>query len=443
MADEIILCILETLDRNEDRGTILNLRKVDRRWLRIASPYVDVTLNQGEMAGLIRNKGGWVVVSRPDSFVCGQIAQLPNCAVFIKSLETRQKARPLRVREEEEDNKEIRDRYSQTLSKTEPDNRMKNGLISEVMKGYNDAQVAFIFLMCRNLESFSCVQYGHFGRRTKQVLQIAAKQSQTPGRNEPLPILGRLKHFKQENSDASVSITESYAIYVLSILSIQHAEFKGLRNNQDTGTQRLPVCDMKAVRPSIIDLTLDECWLGLRGLTRVLAACGKVRRLYLNLCKPVRDGEPVCTYSLAKYCKDLEFFYFRHDDPFDKYRTAEFLRYISTLDKLESFVLHIPQFAEAADLVAALPRSLRELMFFGTYSEEDQNLFQSLVHDEKRPFLQRVVYMEARMCSNGKGRVYLHGRTDVLYTNYCRRERRIPPSHILHHTGYTVHEYLR
>lgn len=45
---------------------------------------------------------------------------------------------------------------------------------------------------------------------------------------------------------------------------------------------------------------------------------------------------------LAKYCKHLELFHFRHDDPFNEYQAAKFLRYISTLSASfpETFMTH-------------------------------------------------------------------------------------------------------
>ncbi|KAI1142285.1 hypothetical protein F5Y05DRAFT_370345 [Hypoxylon sp. FL0543] len=178
LPEEVLLNIVEKLDRKHDAQTILNLRRVNRKWRRIATPYVHVT------ASGFREKS--VVLPRHHSStdfllnLCRRLSHQPQLSGFVKEIVSEEPWRDIR-RGSRFCPEFLRSVYFNLLAEAAPDvpRDLRSSIASEMPSRKADALFAFVLIMCRGLEIVvvEALDTG-CGPRTREVIALALRQQQ-------------------------------------------------------------------------------------------------------------------------------------------------------------------------------------------------------------------------------------------------------------------------
>ncbi|KAI0848283.1 hypothetical protein F5Y00DRAFT_262669 [Daldinia vernicosa] len=477
LPEEILVAVMDKLDRKADMSTILSLRGVSRKWRRVATPYVHIAVQNyqprdGGHADDAPWNWNWNFHPSTDllCYLCWKLSQKPHLARFVKEVASR----PWKdARWKSEVAKaDLGARYRGALAgvvgaaaAAVPDD-VKDSIVAEMLCDAGDALLAFVLILCTDIEVLMIPALDRgCGPRTRQVLRCAhAAQLQSP----PLPpprgdgreaiMLGAVRHVQLGDYVNGLCLAD--ALDILALPKLQHLELGNLGDTTVDGSQPLP----PPLRPRAphhlqnrgpVDITLESCRLSGKGLTTLLAACGRPRSLFVKMrtgnVQPSRA--PCFAEALEKYGQGLEFLYLdttafedglagattTTTDPHPNSNSetptttpsAHFLRALSTLTPTLRFLaLSRADFPTPAALGAALPASLRELLVLevNDSSDSDDGAYRNLVRGRDTPRLERVVLCQRATSNSDAGAMY----------DGCLRDRKLPSTRVLEKSCCTV-----
>ncbi|KAI0387668.1 hypothetical protein F5Y04DRAFT_274522 [Hypomontagnella monticulosa] len=447
--DELLLCIVEKLDPKNDVNTILGLRRVNRKWCRVATPYVHVAVQNYQSDVDLP----WNYARATDllNYLCWKLAQMPELSDFIKEVASRpwKDARwKSRVGRDE-----MRRMYRRALLEAAPPTMtddLKEKIVSEMLGDNADAMLAFVFTLCTKLEAVMvpAIDDG-YGPIAREVIRFALSQPQgSLKRKGRLPILDSVKHFQLGDYVNGLSLTD--ALDILSLPRLQYLELGNLgdftldpspSSSASSSASAhadslipLPLSCSTIINP--IDITLESCRLSTAGLTTLLSACAHPRSLFIQMRTRSSTRPPSFVAALESAAgKGLEFllldttaFEAGPDSPEAK---DAFLRAISALHGLRTLVLARHDIPSVQALAAALPATLKELLVLGTDLEDEdgeEQVLRGLVRGVNTPALRRAACLPGQPTDWG------------LVYNRCLKDRKLPATKVLEWCECTVYE---
>ncbi|KAI0111889.1 hypothetical protein F4814DRAFT_423929 [Daldinia grandis] len=460
LPEEILIAVVDKLDRKADLSTILSLRSVSQKWRRVATPHVHIAVQNYQA----RSPGNpWSFHRSADllCYLCWKLAQKPHLACFVKEVASRpwKDVRWKSAAAREDLGARYRGALAGGVGAAVP-GEVKDGIVADMLHDVGDALLAFVLILCTDIEVLMIPALDRgCGPWTRQVLRCARAQLQDPLREGCEAMLGAVRHVQLGDYVDGLCLAD--ALDVLALPKLQHLE---LGNLGDTTTvddnQPLPPFPKYPNPPYLpnrgpVDITLESCRLSAKGLTTLLAACGRPRSLFIKMrtgnVQPSRA--PCFAEALELYGQNLEFLYLdttafedglarspntntntntstSTTDPPSKTPTpsALFLHALSTLNtNLRFLALSHRDFPTAADLASALPDSLRDLLVLevdhsssNNNTDYDYNVYRDLVHGRDTPRLERVVCQPATPSTD----------TGAMYDG-CLRGRKLPGSRAL------------
>lgn len=444
LPDELLLCIVEKLDPKNNVNTILGLRRVNRKWCRVATPYVHVAVqNYRPDVDL-----PWNYARATDllNYLCWKLAQMPELSDFIKEVASRpwKDARWKSMVGRDE----MRRMYRKALLEAAPptmSDSLKENIVSEMLGDNADAMLAFVFTLCTKLEAVMvpAIDDG-YGPIARQVIRFALGQRQKSPKQGKLPILDSVKHFQLGDYVNGLSLTD--ALDILSLPRLQYLELGNLGDSTldaspSSSSSSSPCPPEPLPHPRIlgpVDLTLESCRLSAAGMTTLLSACAHPRSLFIQMRTRSSPRPPSFVVALESAVgKGLEFLFLDTtafeagpDPPAAK---EAFMRAIAALHGLRCLVLARHDVPSAQALAAAVPPTLQELLVLGTHEEEEEEeaALKGLVRGVNTPVLERVACLPRR--AGGL-------RDWGLTYNRCLKDRRLPTTKVLEWCGCTVYE---
>ncbi|KAI6091293.1 hypothetical protein F4821DRAFT_281218 [Hypoxylon rubiginosum] len=406
LPQELQLAVLNILCDEGDWPSLLHLRQASKKWLHMTTPRLSISVGFGQVEKYqnervfgtkaiyeyddMDDKG---IISSPISRICVKLAQ-PFCRPdFFKTLPTQALMKKASASTKLEDNEGTRMRLRQQLDRFEhvlpsdlrgnilrillmSRSQLKHSLrgffqqhrsINQVVRGaLSDARLAMILALCTDLERLeqpepSIFREG-FGLLSKQVVQHASQHARTPAKDGEARLLAKLKYAE------FYSIEVPDVLNALSLPCIEELRVNNLKDDDPKGARLLE--DMP-LNQNPVQLTINAAHNQLSewGLTRILAACPKVRTLFLDapqsLTRPVCYGDP-----LAKYGKHLEFLWINTQEEGSSHAAGsheanKLLHALQAMRNLRTLVISRGNINSAKALGSALPSSLRELMIIG------------------------------------------------------------------------------
>ncbi|KAI2781991.1 hypothetical protein F4815DRAFT_464942 [Daldinia loculata] len=457
LPEEILIGVVDKLDRKADLSTILSLRGVSRKWRRVATPYVHIAVQNYRPQTA---DAPWNFHRSTDllCYLCWKLSQKPHLARFVKEVASRpwKDARWKSLAAKAD----LSARYREALAgvgSAVPDD-VKDGIVAEMLYDVGDALLAFVLILCTDIEVLMIPALDRgCGPRTRQVLRCAHAQLQDPPRDGREAMLSAVRYVQLGDYVNGLCLAD--ALDVLALPRLQHLELGNLGDTTVDGSQPLPPPFPELPKTHLqsrgpVDITLESCRLSGKGLVTLLAACGRPRSLFIKMrTGNVRPSQAPCfAEALELYGQDLEFLYLDttafedglagatdpdpspHPDPNSKTLTpcARFLRALSSLNtNLQFLALSRADFPTPEDLRAALPVSLRELLILevddNDEEEEGDDAYQNLVRGRNTPWLERVVCQRATS-NNDTGAMY----------DGCLRDRKLPSTRVLEKSRCTV-----
>lgn len=237
---EIVLSIVEQLDKVTDLCTILNLRLVSKKWLQVATPFIYVIAQDPYWPCDSHRKHDLGVLTRLND----KLAVRPDLACIIKELHMF----PLRIENR------VRTRIPLALmNRNRQQWEILNGLkflplelklqiIRDLTSDVDSGLVAFVLLLCRDIEVLEIEQrYFHFGPSLRGIFHLAANANTNataaglPGALPPNKdmLLSKLTRLKIGDKFECVTIND--VLTFLSLPRLQHLEVDGLIDYYDNG----------------------------------------------------------------------------------------------------------------------------------------------------------------------------------------------------------------
>ncbi|KAF3062218.1 hypothetical protein GL218_04078 [Daldinia childiae] len=450
LPEEILMGVMDKLDRKADLSTILSLRGVSWKWHRVATPYVHIAVQNYRPRTA---HAPWNFHRSTDllCYLCWKLSQKPHLARFVKEVASRPwKDAHWKSAFAKAD---LSARYREALAgvgSAVPDD-VKDGIVTEMLYDVGDALLAFVLILCTDIEVLMVPALDRgCGPRTRQVLRCAHAQLQDPPRDGREAMLSAVRYVQLGDYVNGLCLAD--ALDVLALPKLQHLELGNLGDTTIDGSQPLPpfpeLAKTHLQSRGPVDITLESCRLSGAGLTTLLAACGRPRSLFIKMrTGNVRPSRAPCfAEALELYGQDLEFLYLDttafedglagatdpQSDPNSKALTpcARFLSALSSLTtNLQFLALSRADFPTPADLGAALPVSLRELLVLEVNDdgEEGDDAYRNLVRGRDTPRLERVVCQRATS-NNDTGAMY----------GGCLRDRKLPNTRVLEKSRCTV-----
>ncbi|OTB08079.1 hypothetical protein M426DRAFT_19230 [Hypoxylon sp. CI-4A] len=420
--EELCLDIVKALDPIDDLKTVLNLRLTSRKWHRIATPCVSATFPRHRDPGAVVQHYQYGGATEVLIYVCWKVAQRPDLAArFVKEIGEEDSwtgtgtvdvglpTNPHLVY----DPQGLYLTYWDALARHAPEVSygLRDRLVRDMLLGGNDALVAFLLLLCRELRTFLLSpKIPEYGSLTREVIRLSAG---IRGRH----VLGRLETLQLNDSRDGFAVVD--VLDMLSLPSLRSLRvgviggFAGSNNNnlspssmspspfpypspqtpsspQDdpfdppftiTIPTPAPPANMPRRNFNPIDLVLEgSSTLEPNGLALILASCARPRSLFLELSMTARDAPPPCLAgAIREHGHGLEFLCldtlgFQAELllgnpqvlPPPPAQQARLLRSLRALGgPLRSLALTRTDFGSAADLGAALPSSVEELLVLG------------------------------------------------------------------------------
>ncbi|KAI1481511.1 hypothetical protein F4774DRAFT_374246 [Daldinia eschscholtzii] len=461
LPEEILAGVMDKLDRKADVSTILSLRGVSRKWCRVATPYVHIAVQNYQPRTA---NDHWNFHRSTDllCYLCWKLAQKPHLSRFVKEVasrpwkDTRWKSAVAKA--------DLRVRYREALAGAGngvPED-VKDAIVAEMLCDAGDALLAFVLILCTDIEALMIPALDRgCGPRTRQVLRCARAQLENPLRDGPGAMLGAVRYVQLGDYVNGLCLAD--ALDVLALPRLQHLELGNLGDTTVDGNQPLPPFPENP-KPYLrnrgpIDITLESCRLSSKGLTTLLAACGRPRSLFIKM----RTGNvlpsraPCFAEALELYGQSLEFLYLdttafenglagatdinpTPNPDFDSDSEsqpltppARFLRAISSLStNLKLLALSRADFRTPEDLRDALPTSLRELLILEIPEDfRHTGGYRSLARGPLAPNLQRVV------CQRSVGMT----DASAMYES-CLRDRKLPSTRALERAHSTIITYI-
>ncbi|OTA92995.1 hypothetical protein M434DRAFT_31344 [Hypoxylon sp. CO27-5] len=393
LPEELLVKIVEQLDRKYDAHTILSLRRVNRKWRRIATPYIYI-ITSGFRETFIEQPR---LDSSTDflSNLCWKLSHQPQLSGFVKEMVSepwRDAHRGLQFCP-----KFLRSVYYCLLSQAGRDvpRGLRRQIASEMPSNTADALFAFLLIMCRQVETLviEALDTG-CGPRTREVIYLALEQQHMPFQGVPRQILGSIKSFRLGDYVNGFCLTD--ALCILSLPTLEHLSLGNLGDSCIDEQPEPPCIVPKPCARNLISLALDSCHLSGSGLTKLLAACPNLQTLNIRMrTRNVKPSRPPCFgAALEGHGKNLQFLYLdttAFDDARTPEQSAHFLDALSSFDSLKWLVITRADFSTAEALAAALPKSVCVVIILG-FSGVDGNAspFQSLLYDPRLPKLGRI-----------------------------------------------------
>ncbi|XXG98576.1 hypothetical protein Hte_004901 [Hypoxylon texense] len=446
---DIQLVILDTLRDQGDWRSILSLRSVNKHWLRITKSFVFIGFNSAK-TGHIDDQWTDSPIHRV-SLMLGQPFCRPE---FIKALPTRAAMKRSWTFTKLDNNLETCLRLHQQLTDLGLPSSLNKSILLEVLDSKQDierrasqasradAELAMVLATCTGLEKLELpdIVTEKFGPLSREVISYAAR---SPTEDGEVRMLGKLKHL--ELADMREGIEVADMLDMLSLPKIKDLRIWCPVDRKRKSPRDIPSPEDMPRLPNqnLVNLTLLECHaLTDDGLTRILAACPRVRTLFIH--SPVGMGDPnppfPFTGALEKYGNSLEFLWLETQcgGPGlieDTDESRRFLRALSSMRNLRTLVLWRGDFDSAESLGPALPTSLRELLIIGDTDviETDENGEPrvtcadrvSLIALREHPRLVNLERVEVVSTNAFEGRYFWRTVFD-----YCMECRRLPP-HLL------------
>ncbi|XXG98577.1 hypothetical protein Hte_004902 [Hypoxylon texense] len=442
--DELYLGILDTLDRKADLDTLLALRQVNRRWNRIVIPYIYFTF---KLSAFCRSYRG-DCLDAPDcyshyfSYLGRKIDELYTYSGYVKELELSyeevEKLGPTNGRVPYGELPSTVD-IGQFLAEAAP--RLPPHLRESFAKEFYPQGPAYInkldgffalaLLVCPKLKKVS-MSTTHFGGKTMQVLQMAARPWLESFPREQGHILDSMEHLEIGRRGWSVSLHIHDVIDILALPKLKHIHLVSLQDRRkDVKKRPWKPRDPRLRHLEPIDITLEDCNLSEDGLERILAACSKPRSLFITA--KYKPAFSRLTNIIAKrkgFGEGLEFLFISSDLTWEE-EMANLVSTLRVLDgSLRSLVIAYKNIPSIDAFVPALPRSLREVLILdATLSPlfPDNELFQS-VGSDATPNLERVAI--STLDSEFEG-------AEIVQS--CLTDRRVPDTEKLREFGCTVY----
>ncbi|KAI1658500.1 hypothetical protein F4813DRAFT_388773 [Daldinia decipiens] len=446
LPEEILMGVMDKLDRKADLSTILSLRGVSRKWCRVATPYVHIAVQNYRPQTA---DAPWNFHRSTDllCYLCWKLSQKPHLARFVKEVASRPWKDALWKSTVAKADLSVR--YREALAgvgSAVPDD-VKAGIVAEMLYDVGDALLAFVLILCTDIEVLMVPALDRgFGPWTRQVLRCAHAQLQDPPRDGREAMLSAVRYVQLGDYVDGLCLGD--ALHVLALPKLQHLELGNLGDTTVDGSQPLPPHIPEHPKAHLqnrgpVDITLESCRLSGTGLTTLLAACGRPRSLFIKMrtgnVQPSRA--PCFAEALELHGQNLEFLYLdttafedglsSATDPNTQAPTpcARFLRALSSLTNLQFLALSRADFPTPADLGAALPVGLRELLVLEVNDDEEEGdgAYRDLVRGPDTPRLERVV-CQRTTSSNDTGAMY----------DGCLRNRKLPNTRVLVKSRCTV-----
>ncbi|KAI1409430.1 hypothetical protein F5Y13DRAFT_93553 [Hypoxylon sp. FL1857] len=395
LPEELLVNIVEQLDRKYHAKTIFNLRRVNRKWRRIATPYIYIPASGFRDPFIVQPRSQ--TSAEFLSNLCWKLSHKTNNLGFAKetvSAPWRDTRLGLRFSPEF-----VRNVCYSLLSSAAYDIRRdwRRNIASEMVSNRSDAQFAFVMIMCREVKTLviDTLDTG-CGPMTREVINLAFQQQSFPFGEEKRYILGSIESLRLGDNVNGLHITDA-----LSLLSLPTLEHLSLGNLGDTCINEQP----ELARPigfthagNITTLFLDSCRLSGHGLSTLLSICPFLQALNVKMqIHGVGPSRPPCFgEALETHGKTLQFLlldttvFSQRREP---EQAARFLQALGSLDgNLRWLIISRADFATVEDLSAALPRSVWTLIILGFRGVDgNTSQFQSLLHNPRIPNLRRIV----------------------------------------------------
>ncbi|KAI1806133.1 hypothetical protein F4811DRAFT_511920 [Daldinia bambusicola] len=313
LPEEILIEVMDKLDRKADMSTILNLRGVSRKWCRVATPYVHIAVQNYQSRAA---NAPWNFHRSADllCYLCWKLAQKPHLSRFVKEVasrpwkDTRWKSAVAKV--------DLRARYREALAGAGPGvpDDVKDAIVTEMLYDIGDALLAFVLILCTGIEALMIPALDRgCGPRTRQVLRCARERFDNSLRDSPEAMLGSIRHVQFGDYVNGLGLAD--ALDILALPKLQHLELGNLGDTTIDGSQPIPPVPKHPKsylrNRGPVDITLESCRLSSRGLTTLLAACGNTRSLFIKMrTGNVRPSRAPCfAEALERYGQSLEFLY--------------------------------------------------------------------------------------------------------------------------------------
>ncbi|KAI6091320.1 hypothetical protein F4821DRAFT_255137 [Hypoxylon rubiginosum] len=414
LPDEVYLNIVNTIDPVQDIRTTLSLRSVNKRWNRVARPFVNYEArNVRCRLEALGARGRWKARVKALVYdkkflihLCRKLIQLDDCASLVKALVLCKSSFGTdNIAAASADDARL---YRLLLYKTVPGVPLsfRDILVGGILDEDLDSMVAFVLLTCQNLNILRLGHYHISGRHTQYVLQLATEPRPTLAHPGQDCILGRVEALWMDSKPRN-RLTVDIGAPMLALPKLRRL---GLNWCKDGVNTSWPNLRSRRLRP--INLSLNECKddLSENGLYNVLAACYKIRPLrslhidwsqgdsmLSRLSRAIAKGEE----QGEKLGQDLEFLWIYGLKPLretkdaitarlEAAKTTDFSALRSLDGPLRSLALDRTDFPDLDSLFAALPRSIRELLVFTSLPEDEILRYESLLHSTAMPNLERV-----------------------------------------------------
>ncbi|KAI8961653.1 hypothetical protein F5Y11DRAFT_366590 [Daldinia sp. FL1419] len=347
LPEEILISILDKLDRKADISTILRLRGVNRKWQRVATPYIHIavqnfTEHPKHPSSRSRSHSGtatapWNFHRSTDllAYLCWKLAQKPQLARFVKEVASRPwKDAAWRTGTERA---ALQRGYEGALGGhggigEHVKARIVKGMFSPCDAG--DAMLAFVLVLCGELEALMVPALDRgCGALTREVLGAARARLESPdsaptpgldfglfgaGRGAGGSMLGALRYVQLGDYVNGLGLSD--ALDLLALPKLRHLELGNLGDT--TLDETRPISALQdpdlgrrkqayLLNRGPVDITLESCRLSSKGLGVLLAACGRPRSLFIKMrTGNVRPSRAPCfAEALEKYGAGLEFLY--------------------------------------------------------------------------------------------------------------------------------------
>ncbi|KAI1386340.1 uncharacterized protein F4822DRAFT_409694 [Hypoxylon trugodes] len=452
LAEEICLEIAQHLSY-EDPQAVLDLRLVNRKWCRVATPCVGIcvpryddplpglfnpltklTLGLGErpeLAGFIRE-----VVLKKQYILWGHVplaTNSPDQHFLHNSLSALNQASTIP--------KELQENIVSRLLPTDAD----------------EAHLAFILAMCPKLEHIR-IPYmsGDCTSRIRRVIRCAREQLLLQA-SRPYPLitpptlLCHLRTLHLESYTHGFSVAN--ALDMLTLPKLEHLTLGNLgdepiitdeaEENALPAITPLPKPALGHYSTNPIDLSFPSCHLSPAGLMTILNACAHLQTLYIKLrTRNNTQQAPTFAQPILYNGQTLHFLHLDttsfpsglSQDPNDTtHETSHhLLSVISEMQSLASLIISRRDFDEISDLESNIPESLKEILIIETYQNADEvEQFRRLVRGPRTRGLMRVACLPHTLNC-------MEGWKDL--SEICMMLRQVPPRWMLEEFGCVVYE---
>ncbi|KAI4870014.1 hypothetical protein F4820DRAFT_317592 [Hypoxylon rubiginosum] len=447
LPEELHLTILDNLRNDGDWKTILHLRLVSKRWFHMVTPYVAIPVGLDDKQAyeveeleddedsedeeyLIDFEGEEYYDYSPIKRAFQMVAESNSRPDWIKMLPTRVPWKLMSIQLCEQGSFWLWWGLRHAFPKVK--HILPKFILECLPSDIDDSLLAIVLATCTGLEKIKfpdATEY--FGGFSRMVIKYAAEQAWTSTDVEhgEARVLGELKHLEMSDPHG---IEVADVLDMLSLPKMQDLRLCFVMDgtfemfDEVLGAFRDQLPEDKPRTQQVIDLTLTSCeGLSDKGLNRILAACPKIRSLFIqSSMKESNKSTPVCfTGALEKHGQGLEFLWLdtQRETGLDEIpgESRRLLRALEAMRDLRMLALWRGDFETVKALVSALPGSLRELLIIGIYGELEKESLYSLVGHPDLPNLRRVAVVATSLEDREPSWRKLF--------QYCIRARQLPP----------------